>query len=87
MMVCMSVERFSITMDPELGAAVRKAAARAGMSVSAWLAEAASDRVRNDLLGEALDLWEAEIGIPGEADLDAAAAELGITRTRRARAS
>ena len=80
----MKVDRFSITMDPDLGAAVRDAAERQQMSVSAWLAAAASDRLRNELLGRALDRWEDEDGPFTEAELDAAAAALEIVRTRRA---
>lgn len=76
----MQVDRLSVTMPPELGAAVREAAARAGMSVSGWLAAAAADRVRNDLLGAALDAWEAEDGPFTDDELDTAAATLGIER-------
>jgi hypothetical protein len=79
----MNVDRLSITLEPELGAAVRDAAARAGISVSAWLARAASDRLRNDLLGEALDRWEAEAGPFSDEELDAAASALDIERPRR----
>jgi len=86
-MVCMQVDRFSVTMDPELGAAVRGAAERAGLSVSGWLAQAAADRLRNDLLGVALDAWEAEDGPFGDDELDAAAATLGITRGSRGHAA
>lgn len=77
----MKFDRFSITMDPELGAAVREAAEQEGVSVSAWLSGAAAARLRNYLLGRALDQWEAEIGPPTEDELDAAAAELGIERS------
>lgn len=56
------MDRFSVTMPPELGEGVRQAAARQGISVSAWLAEAAADRVRKELLGAALDAWESEDG-------------------------
>jgi hypothetical protein len=79
-LICMQVDRFSVTMEPELGAAVRDAAQRAGMSVSGWLAQAAADRLRNDLLGAALDTWEAEDGPFGDEELDAAAAALGLPR-------
>ncbi len=72
-----------MTMDPGLGAAIRGAAERAGMSVSGWLAQAAADRLRNDLLGAALDEWEAEDGPFGDDELDAAAATLGVTRGSR----
>jgi hypothetical protein len=86
-MVCMNVDRMSITLDPSLGAAARKAAKRAGVSLSAWIAEATADRVRNEALGLALDRWEAEDG-PYTADELAAAAEaLGLARKRRARRS
>ncbi|HUY30248.1 MAG TPA: hypothetical protein VMV02_04555 [Acidimicrobiales bacterium] len=70
------VDRFSVTMAPELGAAVREAAARTGASVSSWLAAAAAQKLRNELLGAALDAWEAEDGPFSDAELDAAAAAL-----------
>lgn len=74
----MAVDRFSLTLDPDLGAAVRAAAASSGMSVSAWLSEAAADRLRNELLAAALDRWEEEHGPFTQAELDAAAAKLGV---------
>jgi hypothetical protein len=64
------VDRFSVTMAPELGEGVRQAAARQGISVSAWLAEAAADRLRNELLGAALDAWESEEGPFAETELN-----------------
>lgn len=77
--VCMAqVDRFSVTMPPELGEGVRQAAARQGISVSTWLSEAAADRLRNELLGAALDAWESEEGSFTEAELDAAASRLGL---------
>lgn len=69
-----------MAMPPELGKGVRQAAARQGISVSAWLSDAAADRLRNELLGAALDVWEAEDGAFTEAELDAAASELGLAR-------
>jgi len=78
------VDRLSVTMPPEIGAAVRDAAARQGTSVSNWLAAAAAQRLRSDLLGAALDLWEAEDGPFGDEELDAAAAALGVARRRGA---
>lgn len=76
----MGVDRFSTTMEPELGAAVRAAAASSGLSVSAWLSSAAADRLRNELLGEALDAWEAEDGAFTDDELNAAATALGTER-------
>ena len=80
----MNVDRLSVTLDAQLGAAVREAAERAGMSVSAWLSGAAADRLRAELLGRALDAWEAEEGGFTDAELAAASAALGVQR-RRAR--
>lgn len=76
------VDRLSVTMPPEIGAAVRDAAARQGLSVSTWLAAAAAQRLRSELLGAALDLWEAEDGPFSDDELNAAAAALGSARRR-----
>ena len=84
-MVCMQVDRLSITMDPRLGLAARRAAKRARMSLSAWIAEATADRVRNEALGSALDQWEAEDGTFTSKELTAAAQALGLIRKPRAR--
>jgi len=65
-------------MPPELGAGARQTAARHGTSVSTWLTEAAADKLRNELLGNALDEWEAEDGAFTEAELDEAASRLGL---------
>lgn len=72
------VDRFSITMPPELGSAVRDAAERDGVSMSAWLSEAAADRLRNDALGVALAAWEREHGAFTEEELAAAAESMGL---------
>jgi len=71
-------------MPPEVGAAVRAAAAREGTSVSNWLGGAAIQRLRNELLGAALDHWEAEQGPFSEDELNAAAAALKGARRRGA---
>jgi hypothetical protein len=76
------VDRLSVTMAPEIGAAVREAAAREGTSVSNWLAAAAAQRLRNDLLGAALDQWEAEEGPFSDEELNMAAAALSTARRR-----
>lgn len=85
MIVCMAqVDRFSVTMSPEIGHAVRAAAARQGTSVSNWLAAAAAQHLRNELLGAALDRWEAEAGPFSDEELDAAAGALQLARRRGA---
>lgn len=76
------VDRLSVTMPPEIGAAVRDAAARDGMSVSNWLAVAAAQRLRNELLGAALDVWEAEDGPFSDEELNVAAAALRTVKRR-----
>lgn len=83
--VCMAqVDRLSVTMPPEVGAAVRDAAARQGTSVSNWLTAAATQRLRNELLGAAMDHWEAEQGPFTDEELNAAAAALRTPRRRGA---
>jgi hypothetical protein len=77
------VDRLSVTMPPEVGSAVREAAARERTSVSSWVTEAAARRLRNERLGAALDEWEAKNGAITEEELDRAAASLGIARRRR----
>jgi hypothetical protein len=77
-MVCMQVDRLSITLEPRLGAAVRKAAKRAGVSVSAWIAEATAARVRNLALRDALDAWDQEDGPLTRDDVQSAARALGM---------
>jgi hypothetical protein len=68
----------SVTFAPELGEAVRAAAAEAGLSLSEWLAQAAEAKIRADggarileegererrsrALREALDEYQAEHG-------------------------
>ncbi len=77
----MRVDRLSVTLDPKLGAAV----ARAKLGVSAWITDAAADRVRNEQLGRALAAWEAEGAPFTREELDAAARSLGLPRRRRAK--
>ncbi len=72
----MNVDRLSITMDPALGDAARKAAKRAKLSVSAWIAEAAADRLRHEALRDALIQWQSEDGGFTPAELAAAAKAL-----------
>ena len=79
----MKVDRLSVAIDPDLGEAVRAAAERAGLSVSRWMSTAAADRLRNELLGAALDDWESEDGTFTESELDAAALVLNSGGTRR----
>jgi hypothetical protein len=56
------VEKMSVSFDLELGEAIRTSAAGADQSVSAWLADAARDRLRLQALGEAVKAWEQQYG-------------------------
>jgi predicted transcriptional regulator len=57
-----SVEKFSVSLDPELGRALRSAAEAEQTTVSAWLATAIRQRLRHAALGSALDDVLAEQG-------------------------
>ena len=58
----MAVEKFSVSLDPELSRALREAAEKDDVSVSGWMAEAVRQRLRNHLLRLALDEIMAEEG-------------------------
>jgi len=65
-----SVEKLSISLDPDLAATVRAAAAEEGVSVSTWLARAAEAKARQRHLREALDEFAAQHGGLTKADID-----------------
>ena len=75
----MKVEKLSISFDPELGDAVRSAAAQAGKPVSSWLAEAASSKLRAEALAEFLTRWQADHGVLTAEEIARAERELGLT--------
>lgn len=50
----MPVAKLSVSLDEELAEVVRAAAAEDGESVSSWIASAATARLRNRLLGNAV---------------------------------
>lgn len=67
----------SVSMDPRLGDDIRAAAERAGLSVSAWLAQAAAARLRSQALADFLAGWQAKRGPITATELAKARAELG----------
>jgi hypothetical protein len=77
--VSVKVDKLSVSFDPELGDAVRSAAAEAGKPLSAWLAEAAASKLRAEALAQFLDGWEAEHGVLTADELARAEQELGMT--------
>jgi len=70
------VEKMSVSFDLELGDAIRTSATTANQSVSAWLAEAARDRLRLEALEEAVTAWEEQHGALTEAEITKAAKAL-----------
>lgn len=75
----MKVVKLSVSFDAGLAELVRERARKRGMSVSAWLAEAADDMARHEGLGELLDEWEAEHGAFTPEELAKAGEALGYT--------
>lgn len=73
------VDKLSISFDPDLGDAVRGAARHRGSSLSAWLSEAATAKLRAEALADYLEEWEAEHGPLTADELASAAAELGVS--------
>ena len=72
----MSVQKLSVALDEQVAVAARQAAERRGISLSAWLTDAARSAltIENGLLGVAE--WEAENGPLSAEELAAAAAIL-----------
>jgi hypothetical protein len=79
----MKATKLSISLDAELGDEVRQAARKAGKGLSAWLAEAAAAKLRNEGLRELLDEWEIEHGPITPEELARAQEELGLRRKHR----
>jgi hypothetical protein len=74
----MKVDKLSISFEPELGDAVRSAAAQAGKPVSSWLAEAAASKLRAEALTEFLAAWESEHGVLTVEEIARAETELAL---------
>jgi hypothetical protein len=72
------VDKMSISFDPELGDAVRAAAAETGKPLSSWLAEAAAAKLRAEALARFLDEWQAEHGVLTPAEIAQAEQQLGL---------
>ena len=75
----MKVDKLSVSFEPDLGDAVRSAAAQAGKPVSSWLAEAAASKLRAEALADFLASWEAEHGVLTAEEIARAERELGMT--------
>jgi hypothetical protein len=80
----MKSDKISVSFPAALGAAVRKAATKQRRGLSAWLAEAAADRIRAEALDEFVEEWARESGPVTAEELDRAAEKLGVRRKSRA---
>jgi hypothetical protein len=74
----MKVDKLSVSFEPDLGDAVRAAAAQAGKPVSSWLAEAAAAKLRAEALADFVAGWEAEHGALTAGEIARAERELGV---------
>ena len=74
----MKVDKLSVSFEPDLGDAVRSAAAQAGKPVSSWLAEAAASKLRAEGLADLLSGWEGEQGVLKADEVARAERELGL---------
>ncbi len=81
----MGVEKLSISFDLELGEAIRASASGRSQSVSAWLADAARDRLRLEALGEAVQAWEQRFGKLTDTELADAERRLQRADSKRRR--
>jgi hypothetical protein len=68
----------SVSFAPELGEAIREAARRSGVPLSAWLADAAARKLRSEALDSFLADWQAEHGTFTEEEIAQAERELGL---------
>jgi hypothetical protein len=74
-----TVERLSISFDDDLAEQVRQHAAGGGTTISAWLAEAARNQLRQDGWKALFADWEAEHGEITDERIAKAREELGLT--------
>lgn len=72
----MAVERVTVSLDPELAAAIRDAADEDALNTSAWLADAARRRLATRGLSDVIGEWEAQHGQFTDAELEAARQQL-----------
>lgn len=58
----MGVRKVTISLDPELYAAVKADTERKGMTVSSWVSEAAAEKLRQQAWDEYMATYQAEQG-------------------------
>jgi hypothetical protein len=78
----MTAEKYSASMDDGLLSEARAAAEASGVTLSSWLADAVSDRLRLVALGALVSEWEAEHGAITTAEMDALDHKVAEARRR-----
>ena len=86
-MSIMPVRKLSVALDDKTATAAAAAAQRRGVSLSAWLNEAADDALRVEAGLHAVAEWEAEHGSLTQDELDTADRFLTSSSRSRRRAS
>lgn len=71
----------TISLDPELYAAVKSDTERKGTSVSSWLSDAAAEKLRQQAWDEYMASYEAEYGEITQDEVDRAHRETLVERT------
>jgi hypothetical protein len=79
--VTVGVRKVTISLDPELYAAVKADAGRKGTSVSSWVSAAAAEKLRQQAWDEYMVAYEAEFGEISQADVDRAHRETFVEGT------
>jgi hypothetical protein len=79
----MSVARFAISLDPRLAREIKRSAGT--QALSAWIADAAREKLRSKEWDDLFRDWEREHGKITEAELRAAEAELRAAAKRQKR--
>ncbi len=74
----MTVTKLSISLNAEQAEEIRAAAAAAGLSVSAWVAEAIRPRLRSEALRRYLEEYQEEFGAFTEEEIEQADIALGF---------
>ena len=74
----MNATKLSISLPAQLSDEVRAAAHSSGQSLSAWLADAAANKLRSQALAEFLDQWERDEGPLTPEEIRRAEVELGL---------
>ena len=84
-MSAMAAEKYSASMDDVLLRDARADAEAEGLTLSAWLADAAADRLRLKAVRHLVNEWEAEHGAISVAELDALEDKVADARRSAAR--